>query len=106
MKKMIKIIVTMVLALSINGCDLTSKELIDLRNEIRYLETEISSIRAAPGFLFGEAFEYIDAKEYNEAVNLLKELHTEFPEWNSAIVEKFLSEYSNLVTPEEDVEPE
>ncbi|MBN1302623.1 MAG: hypothetical protein JW995_15500 [Melioribacteraceae bacterium] len=79
------------------GCNFNGKEVIELRNEIRYLETEISSIKGSPGYMFGEAFDYIDAGDYTEAVGYLKALQTEFPEWNKSIVEKYIGEYSLMI---------
>ena len=80
----------------LQSCNLNSKELIELRNEVRYLETEISSIRTSPGYYFGEAFDYLDAGDYGEAVSMLNQVKTEFPEWNSGIVNEYLAKFSEL----------
>lgn len=106
MNKIKFLITAVILAFSISSCELDSKELIDLRNEVRYLETEIASIRSAPGFILGEAFEYIDAEDYNEAVTRFEQLQKEFPEWNSEVVKGFLSEYSKHVTAEVETDRE
>ncbi|MBU1096686.1 MAG: hypothetical protein CVV23_04625 [Ignavibacteriae bacterium HGW-Ignavibacteriae-2] len=97
MKHFPKIILLLVLISCFSGCNLNSKEIIELRNEIRYLETELSSVQGSPGYLFGEAFEHVDAEDYAEAVNLLNELKINFPEWNKKIVEEYINNYSKLV---------
>lgn len=92
-------IVTIILLLSVltSSCEFESKELIELRNEVRFLETEIASLRGSPGFLFGEAFEYVDAGEYAETVRLLEELQTSFPDWNEDTVSENIKIYSEIL---------
>jgi hypothetical protein len=83
-----------VCALLMTSCNLNSQKIIELQNEVRFLETEVSSLKASPGFSFGEAFEYVDAEDYKEALTILKTLQNDFPEWNKELVEKFIEEYS------------
>jgi len=87
----------LVITLLLSSCNFNSQKLIELRNEVRHLETEVSSLKASPGFAFGEAFEYVDAADYPEAVRILKELKLDFPEWNKKIVENSIDEYSALI---------
>ena len=86
--------VCLIMLISFNSCNFDSKEIIELRNELRFLETEIASIKGAPGYLFGQAFDYIDAEDYSEAVKYLEELQYDFPDWNKEIVVKYLNQYS------------
>ncbi len=102
MNRVLYLTTTVFLSFILSGCEMNGKEIVELRNEVRYLETEISSVRAAPGFTFGEAFDYVDAGDYAEAVNLLSDLKNEFPEWNSDIVTTFLEKYSKMVPEETD----
>ncbi len=94
-KRSIFFVIILLMPLFLTSCNFNSQKVIELRNEVRFLETEISSLKAAPGFAFGEAFEYVDAGDYSEAIRILKELQTDFPDWNKEIVAKFIEGYSD-----------
>lgn len=104
MKKIFAFVVISIQLFLLTGCELESQELIELRNEVRFLETEISSLRGSPGFMYGEAFEYVDAGDYIQAVEILKNLQFEFPDWNAEVVNSFIEKYSEIKSKEPSID--
>lgn len=79
--------------LPLAGCNFYSQENQKLRNELRQIEIEISSIMGSPEFMFGEAFDLVDQKNYKDAVAKLEQLKNDFPEWNSDLVAEFIERF-------------
>lgn len=78
------------------GCKFYSEENQELRNDLRQVEIELSSIMGSPEFTFGEAFELVDQSNYNEAVTKLENLQYYFPEWNTKITTEFIERFRKL----------
>ncbi|GAB4134874.1 MAG: hypothetical protein Fur0015_07880 [Ignavibacteriales bacterium] len=82
--------------LILSSCTNQIKEVQELRNEIRSREIEISSIYGSPGYQFGQAMEYFDAKDFAEAEKLLSALQNKFPDWNKEIVADILKKTKEM----------
>ena len=76
-----------------SGCKFYSEENQELRNNLREIEIEISSIMGSPEFMFAEAFELVDQKNFDEAVTKLENLQNYFPEWNAELVNEFIERF-------------
>jgi outer membrane lipopolysaccharide assembly protein LptE/RlpB len=79
----------------LSACTNQIKENQELINEIRSLEIEISGIYGSAGYKFGQAMEYLDGKDYNEAEKWLVDLQKSFPEWNKEFVAATLKKIRN-----------
>jgi hypothetical protein len=92
----LKNIIVLLLLLQIAGCNFYSEENQQLRNDLRQSEIEISSLMGSPQFMFGEAFDLADQKNYKDASAQLEHLKKSFPEWNADIVTEFIERFSQL----------
>jgi len=61
-KVFMKIIIFPILLFVLSSCTNQIKESQELRNEVRSLEIEISSLYGTAGYKFGQAMEYFDGK--------------------------------------------
>jgi len=86
-KVFMKIIIFPILLFVLSSCTNQIKESQELRNEVRSLEIEISSLYGTAGYKFGQAMEYFDGKDYEEAEKWLADLQNSFPDWNKEFVE-------------------
>jgi hypothetical protein len=93
----LKKIIIIMLLLQMTGCKFYSEENQELRNELRQIEIELSSIMGSPEFMFGEAFEFVDQKNFGEAVAKLEYIQYNFPEWNAELVTEFIERFAKLV---------
>ncbi len=82
--------------LPVAGCNFYGEENQKLRNELRQVEIEISSIMGSPEFMFGEAFDMVDQDNYEEAVMKLEQLQNDFPGWNTDLVAEFIERFKKL----------
>lgn len=72
------------------SCGDSIKESQEMRNELRYLETELITIQSSPAYKLGEAFDFINEKNYDEALSLIKNIRENFPDWNGALLEEII----------------
>ena len=78
------------------GCKLYSEENQELRNSLRQIEIELSSIMGSPEFMFGEAFELVDQRNFKDAVTKLENVKLYYPEWNSEFLNEFIERFKKL----------
>lgn len=78
------------------GCELYSEENQGLRNDLRQNEIELSSIMGSPEFMFGEAFDLVDQRNFKDAVAKLENIKHNFPKWNTELLTEFIERFKNL----------
>jgi hypothetical protein len=49
----------------------------------------------SPEFMFGEAFDLINQKNYVDGVAKLEQLKHDFPEWNTDLISEFIERFRN-----------
>jgi len=78
------------------GCEFYSEENQKLRNDLRQNEIELSSIMGSPEFMFGEAFELVNERNFKDAVAKLENVKNNFPEWNTDLLTEFIGRFKKL----------
>ncbi len=78
------------------GCKFYSEENQELRNNLRQIEIEISSIMGSPEFMFGEAFELVNQSNFKDAAAKLEKIKYGFPEWNTELLNEFIERFRKL----------
>lgn len=68
------------------SCTNQVKENQELRNELRSMELELSSMQGTPGYKIGQALEYFYNEDYEEAIKWVDDLENIFPDWNKEVV--------------------
>lgn len=85
-----KYFVFLFIVFALASCKNYTKENQELRNELRSLEYEFSSLQGSPGCMLGEAFESLELKKYDEAITKINEVKESFPEWNEGIMDELI----------------
>lgn len=91
-----KKIIVILLLLQMAGCEFYSEENQKLRNDLRQNEIELSSIMGSPEFMFGEAFELVNERNFKDAVAKLENVKNNFPEWNTDLLTEFIGRFKKL----------
>jgi len=92
----LKKIIVILLLLQMAGCEFYSEENQKLRNDLRQNEIELSSIMGSPEFMFGEAFELVNERNFKDAVAKLENVKNNFPEWNTDLLTEFIGRFKKL----------
>ena len=88
-----KKIIIILLFLQMTGCKFYSEENQELRNNLRQVEIEISSIMGSPEFMFGEAFDLVNQRNFKDAAAKLENVKHNFPEWNTELLTEFIERF-------------